>query len=447
MHLAPQQFTWFRSGLFWRTFFYLTLLVSSSMLAWVSSYRIIEEKPRAAQKSAQIISIVTITRAALTHSAPDKRRELLQDLVKNEGIQVYLLETNDQVVLQEQTDFFLEMKKSIRQRLAVETRFASQVNGENGFWVSFNIEDDQYWLRIDQDRINIKTELQILGWAATTLILTLIGAVFISKLINEPLSRLSNAARLVAKGEQPSPLPEQGPKEIRETNVSFNQMVEDLARIDADRTIILAGISHDLRTPLTRMQLEVEMANLQNDARTGMLSDLGQMDAIIRQFLDYAKPFESSTIQSTNVSDLLRQCVEDANRFPDCECKTDIEDDLMLSGSVTDLHRMFINIFENANRYGRDPLSRHLRLSVSCKLAENDLRYGIRIQIRDHGTGVPKASLETILRPFTRVNEARSQANGAGLGLAIVDRITKRHGGLIKLANHPKGGLLIRLDF
>lgn len=440
-------FSSFSSGLFWRTFFYMALLVTASMLAWISSYKIVEQKPRAEQKSAQIVSIVTITRAALMHSASDKRRELLQDLARNEGIQIYLLEKEDRIVLQEQTDFFLQMKNSIRRQLDVETRFAKEVNGEEGFWISFNIANDQYWLRLDQEKITPETGLQIVGWVAISLVLILFGALFISKLINDPLSRLSIAARLVAKGEKPFPLPEKGAKEIRETNASFNQMVDDLARIDSDRAIILAGISHDLRTPLTRMQLEVEMANLSNEARAGMHSDLAQMDAIINQFLDYAKPLEIGTIESINISELLQHSAEDAKRFSDCRIKIDIEPNLMLSGSVTDLLRMLTNIFENANRYGRDVNTNQLELSVSCKKNENNMRYGIQIQVRDHGTGVPEESMDEILRPFTRVNAARSQANGAGLGLAIVDRIVKRHSGKLLLKNHPQGGLLINLEF
>jgi len=116
--------------------------------------------------------------------------------------------------------------------------------------------------------------MQLLGWATITMSLTLVAAVFISRLINQPLSSLSACAKLLAKGRQPKPLPETGLKEICETNASFNQMMQDLARIDSDRAIILAGISHDLRTPLTRMQLEVEMAaDLSEEARQGMQSD------------------------------------------------------------------------------------------------------------------------------------------------------------------------------
>jgi len=276
---------WLRSGLFWRTFFMLAALVMASMTVWFLSFRTLERYPRAQQVNAQITSIVAITRAALTHSAPERRKELLLDLANNEGIRIYTLNEGDKAEPPEATAFFTELSQLMKIQMGKETRFAKSVNGIEGFWVSFDIEGDQYWLRLEEDRLDPPFTLPIISWASATLIFTLLGAAIISKLINDPLSRLSNAARLLAQGKQPQPLPEIGPKEIRETNASFNNMVEDLARIETDRTVILAGISHDLRTPLARMQLEVEMAVLDDQARVGMQSDLAQMDAIISQFL------------------------------------------------------------------------------------------------------------------------------------------------------------------
>ena len=182
------------------------------------------------------------------------------------------------------------IQEHVRSGLGQDTRFARAVNDVAGFWVSFTISDDEYWLMLDRDRIEGSSGVQWLGWGAMTLLLSLLGALMISGLINQPLARLTAATRAIANGQRPAPLPERGPTEIREANHSFNQMVDDLNRVESDRAVVLAGISHDLRTPLARMQLEVELAGLPPDARVGMQSDLEQMDAIIGQFLDYAKP-------------------------------------------------------------------------------------------------------------------------------------------------------------
>lgn len=438
---------WLKSGLFWRTFLFLVLLVLASMSTWFGSFKIVERTPRAQQIAAQIISIVSITRSALTHSAPEKRAELLFDLASNEGIRIYLLEDDDQVTEPEATFLFKEVQTFIKSKLGKATRFAEKMNGIPGFWISFEIEGDQYWLRLEQDRLDPADGLQFLGWAAITLFLTLIGAVFISRLINDPLSRLSAAARMLAKGKRPEALPEKGPSEIRETNASFNQMVEDLVRIDSDRAVILAGISHDLRTPLARMQLEVEMANLSKEARLGMQSDLAQMDGIIGQFLDYAKPLEALVFDLVNISDLLEKTIEEASRLPEMLIRSSIGSNIQIPGNKIELYRLFNNLIENARRYGHTPGTKLVKMDIQCHLKKNGRKPGILLSFRDYGVGVPDTDLTRLLKPFTRVDISRGQANGSGLGLAIVEKIIKRHGGRIRISNHVNGGFLVVIAF
>jgi len=438
---ATNRFAWLQSALFWRTFFLLAFLIAASMAAWVVSFRMVERTPRAHQIAAQMISIVTITRTALTHSAPDSRRELLFDLASNEGIRIYPLERSDRVQPPPDSALLPEIESTVRADLGADTRFAGTVNDVAGFWISFKIDDDEYWLMLDRERIERTSGIQWLGWGTITLLLSLLGAVFISRFINQPLARLSAAARAIAKGQTPDPLPEKGPAEIRETNRSFNQMVDDLNRVESDRAVVLAGISHDLRTPLARMQLEVEMARLPDDARTGMQSDLGQMDAIIGQFLDYAKPADSASFGPLDLSALLHDAAREATRLPDASIKTNIEEGVSVSAHAVDLKRVINNLIENARRYGKTGESEVAEIELACRVEGNRAI----MEISDHGPGVPSADMERLLRPFTRLDMARGQANGAGLGLAIVDRVVKRHGGVLKLANRAQGGLIVSI--
>jgi two-component system osmolarity sensor histidine kinase EnvZ len=439
----PLRFAWLGSGLFWRTFFLLAFMIATSMAAWVASYRIIERAPRANQIAAQVISMVTITRAALAHSAPDLRRELLFDLASNEGIRIYPLEDNDRVEPPQETSLMPMVRETVRARLGADTRFAGSVNDAPGFWVSFKIDDDDYWLRLDRERVAGTSGLQWLGWAAITLFIALIGAVFISRLINLPLARLTAVARAIAKGGQPDPLPESGPTEIREANHSFNQMVDDLNRIESDRAVVLAGISHDLRTPLARMQLEVEMAGFDAAAREGMQSDLRQMDAIIGQFLDYARPTDSASFVPVDLSALLRDVAQDATRIAGARIEAAIADGIAILGNPVDLKRVFNNLVENARRYGKVHDSDVLELDILC-----ELRHGRAwIEFSDHGDGVPEQEIDRLLRPFTRLDTARGQANGSGLGLAIVERVVKRHFGTLRIDNRPPHGFRIAMSF
>src|SRR5690606_18837149 len=287
------------------TFFLLSLLTTLSMGSWIGMLNVFQRGPQVQQTAALVVSAVTLTKAALTHSAPDSRRELLFELVSNEGIRIFALEDTDEVDPPPATPLMPEIAAAVREKLGPQTRFSSRVNGVAGFYISFNIDEDQYWLMLERERLAGLTRVQWLGWASVVGVLPLLGAAFISSLINLPLARLTAAARVIAKGERPAPLPEKGSREIIEANRSFNQMVDDLAQVEKDRAVILAGISHDLRTPLARMQLEVEMANLPQDAREGMQSDIEQMDAIIGQFLDYAKPTDAATFIAVNLSEML----------------------------------------------------------------------------------------------------------------------------------------------
>lgn len=413
-----------------------------SMAAWVGSFRMVERAPRAQQIAAQVVSVVTITRAALTHSAPDLRRELLFELASNEGIRIYPLEDTDLVQAPPSSGLMADVRMAVKSTLGADTRFASSVNGVAGFWVSFRIEDDAYWLMLDRERIGRNSGLQWLGWAAVVLVLSLLGAVFISRLINQPLARLTAAARAIAKGQQPGTLPEKGPTEIEEANRSFNQMVDDLKRVETDRAVVLAGISHDLRTPLARMLLEVEMAaGLDDDARAGMQSDLGQMDAIIGQFLDYAKPADAGRFSPVDVSALLTDLAHNGARLPDVRISSTIQPGLRSDGNPTELKRVFDNLLENARRYGKNADSEVAAIDVRCQADGNQ----IVIEIADRGPGLPEAEMSRLIKPFARMDTARSQASGAGLGLAIVDRVVKRHGGSLRLRNAAGGGLIVQV--
>lgn len=430
-----------RSGLFWRTFFLLAFLIAASMAAWVASFRVVERTPRGEQIAAQVVSIVTITRAALLHSAPLLRRELLFDLASTQGIRVYPKETDDDIRPLPDSELIRVVAENVRKRLGANTQFAGRVNDIRGFWVSFYIENDDYWLMLDRDRVERASGIQWLGWAGVTLLLSLVGAVFISRLINQPLARLSAAARAVARGKTPPPLPERGPAEIREANGSFNQMVQDLKQVESDRAVILAGISHDLRTPIARMLLEVEMSGLGDEARRGMQSDLAQMEAIIAQFLDYARPAGPGSHAAFDLSELLERVAREAQRSPEIEVSTAIAAGLCAQGNPTEIERLMSNLIENARRYGKTPGSDLTRLQIAASAADGE----VLIEVTDAGPGLPEAQIPNLLRPFTRLDSARGQANGAGLGLAIVDRVVQKHHGRLEIKNREPGGLAVRV--
>jgi two-component system osmolarity sensor histidine kinase EnvZ len=443
--LQSRHLAWVRSGLFWRTFLLLGVLTTVSMGSWVGMISVLQRGPQAEQAATHFVSIVTITQAALTYSAPEFRRELLVELVSNEGIRIRSLEEGEQVEPPLDTPLMKDIQEIVRERLGSDTKFASSVNGMQGFWISFNIDGDKYWLMLERERVTGLTGVQWLGWGALVGVLSIIGAGLISSLVNKPLERLTEAARAIAHGKRPDPLPEKGTGEITEANRSFNQMVEDLQQVETDRAVILAGISHDLRTPLARMGLELEMANLAPEARDGMQSDIAQMDAIIGQFLDYAKPTEAASFVPVDISALLEDVARNAERNPALRVHAEIEPGLVVMGNDTDLRRVFNNLVENARRYGATPGADYTEIDIKCTQQGMMHLRKVVVEVADHGPGVPESQIEQLIKPFTRMDTARGQANGAGLGLAIVDRVVARHNAELQVGNREGGGLQVRI--
>jgi two-component system osmolarity sensor histidine kinase EnvZ len=439
------RFGWFRSGLFWRTFFLLSVLTTLSMASWIGMINVVQRKPQVEQTAELVVSVVTITKAALTHSAPELRRELLFELVSNEGIRILPLEPDDRIEPPPANTLMPEIAALVREKLGPDTRFSRRVNNVAGFWISFNIDGDKYWLMLERDRLAGFSGVQWIGWATVVGVLSVLGAALISSLVNLPLARLTAAARAIAQGERPAPLPEKGSQEIIQANRSFNQMVEDLVQVEKDRAVILAGISHDLRTPLARMQLEIEMAHLAREAREGMQSDIAQMDAIIGQFLDYAKPTEAATFVAVDLSEMLLDIAREAGRLPNMRVTSAIDEGVHVLGNATDLRRVINNLVENARRYARTAGEDYTEIEIACHVRLTGHGRRALVTLQDRGPGVPEDQIGQLLKPFTRLDTARGQANGAGLGLAIVERVLSRHNAELTLRNREGGGLLAQL--
>ncbi len=425
-------------SLFWRTFLLILLLIVACLLAWLQSFRVFEREPRAERIAQHIVSIVNITRAALVYSDPTERRQLLSELTENVGIRVVPLEPNDEFVPLPNVAIAPLVAEKIRAQLGPDTRIGAEVNGVPGVWVSFDIQGDAYWVFIEGDLLARDIGTKWIGWAIVAAVLSLLATVAITRVVNRPLQRLSRAARELGAGRSPTLLPETGPSEIRTVNLSFNRMVSDLAKLEQDRAVLLAGISHDLRTPLTRLRLEVEINDLPEETRRAMIGDIEQMDAIVGQFLDYARAKPQQAAERLDFSALVDEALA-ASRLMHTDAATiarDVRHGIFVQGHRTELLRAIDNLLTNADRYGRTADSGRLELAVSLERDNADAVLGVA----DRGPGIAPERIEQLMRPFERGDTARSEVKGAGLGLAIVERIARMHGGSFELkANAPRG--------
>jgi two-component system osmolarity sensor histidine kinase EnvZ len=428
-------------SLFWRTFFLLAILLAGGVFAWVQTLRALEFEPRAVQAAQQTAGLVNLSRAALKQADGINRVALVKSLGTQEAIRVMPREPGDKAEAFEIDRFTRRVSQELRAALGPDAVVASSVNGQPGLWVGFSIDKDQYWLQAEAARGNTLDHSTWIIWIGIALLATLVGSVAIASLINRPLKQLSFAASRIREGDLDSRLDENTmTSEIREVNRGFNRMARELARVEEDRAVMLAGISHDLRTPLARLRLETEMSVEDDEAKRNMALDIDQLDAIIDKFMDYARPGEPE-LHAVHVAQLIDReaaVFRDPNQI---RVTSRVAIDLAVMADETELGRVFLNLFENARRYGRGTYTGVAEVTVSSVKTGS----WVILSVRDQGPGVAPEKLPQLTTPFFRGDAARTAATGAGLGLAIVDKAMQRMGGSLELANAPDGGLVAHL--
>lgn len=264
------------------------------------------------------------------------------------------------------------------------------------------------------------------------------GWLFI-RLQNRPLITLEKAAQGVGRGEIPPPLPVQGAQEIRSVTRAFNQMSKGIQELEEDRALLMAGISHDLRTPLTRIRLATEMMSPEESyLAEGIISDTEECNEIISQFMDYLKPVDRDSFQAVLIDDIAREVAISEGGY-EVQIETDISESMKPTlGNPIEMKRAVSNLVVNALRYG------HGWVKVSTGMtADNKLAW---VTVEDNGPGIPQDQVGKLFEPFTRGDTARG-SEGTGLGLAIVKRIVSQHQGAVVVNNRSEGGLKAQISF
>ena len=420
-------------SLFARSFLLIALLILASAAATVQLYRIYEREPRARALAQQTVSIVNLTRAALVNADPVLRRNLIIEINEREGIRLAPVTAGETLQPLPERPLLELIMGRVRAVLGAETRFAFARDGVRGFWVSFTIDDDEYWVMLPRERFEPRLGLEWLGAGLGLLCLALVGAWLIASTLSRPLGELAAAAGEVGRGHAPAPLAESGPREMRTVSRAFNRMAGDLAAMERERAMVLAGISHDLRTPLSRLRLALEMSGADTASAEGMGADMEEIDKVIAQFLAFAKG-EDEPLARNDLGALLHEIAEGYQKR-DQPVSCDAAGIPPFRFAPLAIRRAVSNLVDNALRYAPGPV----------EIAARADGRRVVIEVMDRGPGVPAGEAERLKRPFTRLDEARSGPGGAGLGLAIVDRIARAHGGSFDLAAREGGGLVARL--
>ncbi len=378
--------------LFTRSFLLIALLILASAAATFQLYRVYEREPRARELAQQTVSIVNLTRAALVNADPVLRRNLLIELNEREGIRLAPV-TGGEVLQPLPEDALFELvTKKIKDVLGQPTRFAYARDRVEGFWVSFTIDDDDYWVMLPRERFEPAFGLEWAGGGLALLALALAGAWLIASTLSRPLGAIAAAAGEVGRGGAPAPLAETGPSEMRTVSRAFNRMAGDLAAMERERAMVLAGISHDVRTPLSRLRLALEMSGADRATAEGMGADIEEMDKVIAQFLAFARG-EDEALSESDLNALVAEIVDGyRKRGVDVAFAAGALPELRFAPLA--LRRAISNLIDNALRYAGTAIEVATRRDGAEALVE----------VRDRGPGVPSGETERLKRPFTRLD-------------------------------------------
>ena len=340
--------------------------------------------------------------------------------------------------------YFLE--RAFERRLGQEVFFRPELAPDGSEWL---------WLAVPTGGRSMgvgfaRSRMQANPFGALTVAL-LVGTLLVPLIawwlasrIAKPVARLELAAAHLARGADPALLPETGPRELAELAHHFNHMALQVRELSDARTTLFAGISHDLRTPLTRMRLALEMLSLKPEPRLlqRLEHDIDEMNQLIGQLLDIARGLKREAAQDLDLCDWLRaraevqQAAADAAR---AQLTVQCADVLRVYAPPGMLTRVIDNLLGNALRYAPGPIE---LVGQTLPRLPSGEPAGVRIGVLDRGPGIPPDQLETVFRPFQRLEGSRSPATGGfGLGLAIVQQLAHANGWVVRLEEREGGGL------
>jgi len=426
---------------------FLILIATVLIIAQIVSIRIFdyfERDPRAEAVAQEIQTVVNFTRASLISSREDKRLELLSELSTKGDIRIYPAYYFEDIEPLAPDPFLKVVVRKLKERLGENTIVITDHYGIPGLWVSFSIDQDEFWVVIPTpgDR---PFPWHWIGWGIIVAGLSIIGAYATATRINRPLNLLIQATKQLKKGEFPKKLPLDSVTEFRTMSQTFNEMSQSLSKVDQERKVLLAGVSHDIRTPLTRLRIAIEMLpkKIASKLKKSMEEDIFEIDNILNQFIDYVRGFNQEATVTTNLNEFfshMKKQHQILNR--NIVFVSNLKIPIFYDIKPISFRRLFDNLINNAFSYSTGEVLITIR-----KHKEN-----ISISVLDDGPGIPPDHIKRLLKPFERfdvisINKKQMADNreSCGLGLAIVDKITEAHNGKLEISNRAKKGLEVKI--
>jgi two-component system osmolarity sensor histidine kinase EnvZ len=401
-------FVVFQAGAFWVV--YRTLIV-----------------PVAERSADDLAGLIVLSAQTWVELPPETRAAFERELARRHGLR---LTTVDVAATADAPHFAFrtQIEEALARRTGEDVVLRG-VPGKRAAWLDIPVGGHALRVGFFPTRYAVKPPLAAIAVVALGALLSLVTALFLVRRLTVPLARVARAARQVGAGEVPEPLPETGPEELADLARRFNTMAAEVRELLDNRTTLLAGISHDLRTPMTRLSLHLEMLrDAPSPTRIDRaVADVADMNKLITGYLELARTTQAEAKSRIDLAVLLEEVAADAGLAwagaEPCE----------IEGGRLALRQIVANLVQNAQRYGRGT---PVEVALECeeKLA--------RVIVRDAGAGIPEDQIEKVFRPFYRLEASRSQATGGtGLGLAIVRQLADANHWNVSLKNRPSGGL------
>ncbi len=329
-------------------------------------------------------------------------------------------------------------QRQMQAELGADTEVRVRAQNPPALWVHApSLGED--WLRVPLYPHPLRGQRiwSVLGWFLGIGLLSTAAAWIFVRQLSAPLKRLVFAARQVGQGRSVRLPVSDTPSEMAEVYRAFNQMAEDVEQAARERELMLAGVSHDLRTPLTRLRLSMEFLDSDSELTEDMVRDIEDMDAILDQFLAFIRDGRDEPLEELDLGELIREVVAPYNQ-QQARVRLCLEALPPIPLRRVSIKRLLVNLIENALRYGGSAVE------VAASLSGGQGAPYVVLSVLDRGAGIEPAEEGSLFNPFIRGDRARG-GQGAGLGLAIVKRIAALHGGSVELRNRAGGGLEARI--
>jgi two-component system osmolarity sensor histidine kinase EnvZ len=333
--------------------------------------------------------------------------------------------------------FIAHLEASLSQRLGRAVVIRQSAAGDD-FWVDVPTGTHTVRFGFRRARIGTNPSIAMLLLIASGVLLSLMAAVLVARRLTRPLAQLALSAGRVGRGETPEDLMESGPQELVSVARSFNRMTQQVRQLLQNRTTLLAGVSHDLRTPIARLRMAMELLRHRHDPALldNMERYLDEMNALIAYFIEFTQGVAAERRDDVDMNELVEEIVASA-RAAEAALTWQPVPACVMSVPVLAVQRILRNFLDNALRYGA---GREVEVRLVCEPAR------ALIEVHDRGPGIPPDQRERVFQPFVRLEQSRNvRTGGAGLGLAIAWQIAQAQGWELVLLERAGGGTIARL--